>query len=140
VPMDRRVDFLTFQEGGKVEVPFETFLIFSTNLQPEQLGDEAFLRRLQYKMNLRSPNRQEFTEIFASFAASQGFNCSEELVGRFIDKYYSTTGKRFRRCQPRDVISHAVDLINFEQLPFELTDSLLDRAFESCFVDGGMDD
>ena len=138
--MDRRVDFLTFQEGGKVEVPFETFLIFSTNLQPEQLGDEAFLRRLQYKMNLKSPHRQEFAEIFTSFAASQGLYCPPELTSRFIVKFYNSTGKRFRRCHPRDVISHAVDLINFEQLPFELNEPLLDRAFASCFVDGGMDD
>src|SRR6185295_15049881 len=128
VPMDRRVDFLTFQEGGKVEVPFEAFLIFSTNLQPEQLGDEAFLRRLQYKMFLQSPKVQEFSEIFHGFAASQGLTCSAELLTRFISKHYGATGKRFRRCQPRDVISHAIDFINFEQLPFELTESLLDRA------------
>src|SRR5262249_23490723 len=134
VPMDRRVDFLTFQEGGKVEVPFEAFLIFSTNLQPEQLGDEAFLRRLQYKMFLQSPDAQEFSQIFQSFASSQGLNCPPELLSRFMAKHYGATGKRFRRCQPRDVISHAIDFINFEQLPFELTEPLLDRAFASCFV------
>src|SRR4029077_17294454 len=70
VPMDRRVDYLTFQQGGKVQVPFETFLIFSTNLQPEQLGDEAFLRRLQYKMFLKSPDRQEYEQIFRGYASS----------------------------------------------------------------------
>jgi len=140
VPMDRRVDYLTFQEGGKVEVPFEAFLIFSTNLQPEHLGDEAFLRRLQYKMFLRSPSRQEFSEIFHAFANAQGLSCSEELLARFIEKHYSVTGKKFRRCQPRDVISHALDMIHFESLPFELTESLLDRAFLSCFLSSTLDD
>jgi predicted ATPase with chaperone activity len=140
VPMDRRVDFLTFQEGGKVEVPFETFLIFSTNLQPEQLGDEAFLRRLQYKMFLRNPERREFSEIFLSFAASQGLDCPPDMLDRFINRRYTAAGKPFRRCQPRDVISHAIDLLNFEQLPFELTDDLLDRAFASCFLEGVQED
>ena len=123
-----------------MEVPFEAFLIFSTNLQPEQLGDEAFLRRLQYKMFLRSPNVREFSDIFISFAASQGLTCSPGLLSKFIEKRYAATGKKFRRCQPRDVISHAIDLINFEQLPFELTEDLLDHAFASCFVSSGTDD
>src|SRR5687767_11071966 len=64
VPMERRIDFLTFLTGGKAQVPFETSLVFSTNLSPEQLGDEAFLRRIQYKMFLRSPAETEFVSIF----------------------------------------------------------------------------
>ena len=140
VPMDRRVDYLTFQSGGKVEAPFETFLIFSTNLQPEQLGDEAFLRRLQYKMFLKSPGRHEYLDIFKNYAATQGLNCPEDLVNRIIYKFYEQTGKRFRRCQPRDVISHAIDLMNFEGLPLELTDDVCERAFHTCFVSGDVID
>lgn len=71
VPMERRVDYLKFHSGGKVTVPFEAFLIFSTNLKPEQLGDEAFLRRIQYKMLLRSPDEHEFTTIFRKFCESR---------------------------------------------------------------------
>ena len=71
VPMERHVDYLSFQAGGKMTVPFEAFLIFSTNLRPDQLGDEAFLRRIQYKMFLRSPGRNEFVEIFERFAESR---------------------------------------------------------------------
>ena len=134
VPMDRRVDYLSFHTGGKVEVPFDAFVVFSTNMQPEQLGDEAFLRRIQYKLLLRSPVAQEFIEIFQSYCASQGLECPEDLVSSFIEKHYNQTGKRFRRCHPRDVISHAIDLIGFEQLPVELTETVLDRAFDSCFV------
>ena len=139
VPMDRRVDYLSFHTGGKVEVPFDAFVIFSTNMQPEQLGDEAFMRRIQYKMLLRSPIEQEFIEIFQSYCASQGLECSERLLSGFMEKHYTMTGKRFRRCHPRDVISHAIDLIGFEQLPMELTETVLDRAFESCFVSSETD-
>ena len=71
VPMERRVDYLKFNSGGKITVPFEAFLIFSTNLNPEQLGDEAFLRRIQYKMLLRSPDEHEFATIFQRFCESQ---------------------------------------------------------------------
>ncbi|HTM49789.1 MAG TPA: hypothetical protein VL285_13940 [Bryobacteraceae bacterium] len=138
VPMDRRVDYLSFNTGGKMEVPFETFLIFSTNLQPESLGDEAFLRRIQYKMFLRNPAQDEFIEIFESFCASNNLACPPEVLSSFIQKHYASTGKKFRRCQPRDVISHAIDLIHFEQLPFHLTEELLDRAFDSCFVSASM--
>ena len=69
VPMERHTDYLSFQAGGKMTVPFEAFIIFSTNLRPDQLGDEAFLRRIQYKMFLRSPRAAEFIEIFERFAS-----------------------------------------------------------------------
>jgi hypothetical protein len=135
VPMERRIDYLKFHSGSKMTVPFEAFLIFSTNLKPEQLGDEAFLRRIQYKMLLRSPDKEEFAEIFQRFCQTHDLNSNKELIGRFIAKHYTSTTKPFRRCHPRDVLSHAIDLINFEKLPFQLTDDVLDRAFESCFLE-----
>ncbi len=135
VPMERRVDYLRFLSGGKMTVPFEAFLVFSTNLKPEQLGDEAFLRRIQYKMLLRSPDEAEFTAIFLQFCESRNLPCDVGTVSRFIDKHYRRTSRPFRRCHPRDVLSHAIDLINFEKLPSELTEELLDRAFESCFLE-----
>ncbi len=135
VPMERRVDYLKFHSGGKITVPFEAFLIFSTNLNPEQLGDEAFLRRIQYKMLMRNPDEQEFATIFARFCESRSLPHHDGLVARFIDKHYRKARRPFRRCHPRDVLSHAIDLIHFEKLPFELTDELVDRAFESCFLE-----
>ena len=135
VPMERRIDYLSLRTGGKITVPFEAFLIFSTNLKPEGLGDEAFLRRIQYKMLVRNPSPKEFEQIFHSFCDSRELPYPDGIVGRLIDRYYKTTGKPMRRCHPRDVLSHAIDLINFECLPFELTDDLLCRAFESCFVE-----
>jgi len=135
VPMERRVDYLSFEAGGKMTVPFEAFLIFSTNLRPDSLGDEAFLRRIQYKMFLRSPRAPEFVEIFERYAASRQLACPRETLNIFLEKHYLNGKKRFRRCHPRDVISHAVDIINFESLPWELNDDVLDRAFHSCFVE-----
>jgi hypothetical protein len=135
VPMERRVDYLKFNSGGKITVPFEAFLIFSTNLNPEQLGDEAFLRRIQYKMLLRSPDEHEFTTIFQRFCESRSLPLHDGLIARFIDKHYRKARRPFRRCHPRDVLSHAIDLIHFEKLPFHLTDELVDRAFESCFLE-----
>ncbi len=134
VPMERRVDYLSFLTGGKMTAPFETFLVFSTNLNPADLGDEAFLRRIQYKMLLRGPSESEFVRIFEGFCASRKLACPRGLVSRFIEKRYRN-GKPFRRCHPRDVLSHALNLMHFEKLPLELTDQILDRAFESCFLE-----
>jgi len=135
VPMERHIDYLSFHAGGKMTVPFEAFLIFSTNLRPDQLGDEAFLRRIQYKMFLRSPRQAEFTYIFTRFAESKQLACTPEVVNLFIQKHYLGADKRFRRCHPRDVIMHAIDIINFESLPMVLTEDVLDRSFQSCFVE-----
>jgi hypothetical protein len=134
VPMERRVDYLSFHSGGKMTVPFEAFLIFSTNLKPNQLGDEAFLRRIQYKMLMRNPGEDEFAEIFRQFCRARELGFTEPQLERFIDKHYRSTGKPLRRCHPRDVLSHAVNLIHFEKRPPALTDDLLDNAFESCFL------
>jgi hypothetical protein len=137
VPMERRIDYLTLKTGGKIMVPFDAFLVFSTNLRPDQLGDEAFLRRIQYKMHLRNPTEGEFIDIFKRFCEARELECPMGLPEWFVDTYYKKTAKRMRRCQPRDVLSHALDLIHFEKLPLRLTAELLDHAFRSCFLEVG---
>jgi hypothetical protein len=137
VPMERRVDYLTLRTGGKITVPFEAFLVFSTNLRPDQVGDEAFLRRIGYKMHLRNPTEGEFIEIFHRFCQGKELNCPAGLAEWFVDTYYKQAGKRMRRCHPRDVISHALDLMHFERMPLQLTAEVLDHAFRSCFVEVG---
>jgi energy-coupling factor transporter ATP-binding protein EcfA2 len=136
VPMERHIDYLSFSNGGKMTVPFEAFLVFSTNLNPAELGGEAFVRRIQYKMLLRSPDETEFSTIFQEYCKMRDLppHANPRLLEDFIDKHYRRTGKPFRRCHPRDVISQAIDYINFKRLPYELTDELLDRAFEGCFL------
>jgi hypothetical protein len=135
VPMERRQDYLSFLTGGKMSVPFEIFLVFSTNLNPADLGDEAFLRRIQYKMLLRGPSEKEFIRIFEDCIAKRRVACPPELIERFLDKHYRSTGKVFRRCHPRDLLSHALNLIHFEKRPNELTDEMLDTAFYGCFLE-----
>jgi predicted ATPase with chaperone activity len=137
VPMERRVDYLTFIHGGKMTIPFETFLVFSTNLAPEQLGDEAFLRRIQYKMLLQSPDRAEFRAIFLQQLEKHGLPPQPELIDKFITKYYTRTGRAFRRCHPRDLLSLVSDYIAFKRMPKLLTEDLLDYAYECCFMSAG---
>ena len=136
VPMERHVDYLSFRSGGKMTVPFEAFLIFSTNLSPDQLGDEAFLRRIQYKMMLDNPGEAEYRDIFMKFAAARDFRCDPAVLDAFVELRYRQAGRPMRRCHPRDVISHAIDLINFERLQYALTVEVLNRAWESCFAEG----
>ena len=134
VPMESRVDHLILPTGGKLTLPFEVFLIFSTNLNPDQLGDEAFLRRIQYKMLVQNPSRDEFDQIFTQFCTSRELECTRGTLDRFIERHYTKTGHKFRRCHPRDVISHAIDLMDFEDLPRHLDEDILSRAFDSCFT------
>jgi hypothetical protein len=140
VPMEKRVDYLNLQTGGKITVPFEVFLVFSTNLKPDQLGDEAFLRRLQYKMFLHNPDAEEFSEIFRRFCADHRLPCQSGLVEWLIEKHYRDVKRRFRRCHPRDVVMHAINFIEFSGRPYELTEEILDHAFESCFPVEDLDD
>jgi DNA-binding MarR family transcriptional regulator len=134
VPMDRRVDYLNFVTGGKMTAPFETFLVFSTNLNPADLGDEAFLRRIQYKMLMLGPAEDEFKLIFENFCNARRLAYPARLVEGFLQSHYRETGKPMRRCHPRDVLTHALNLIRFENLKLELTEEVLDRAYESCFL------
>ncbi len=140
VPMEKGLDYFNLLSGGKLSVPFDAFLVFSTNLRPEQIGDEAFLRRIQYKMFMRSPEEREFLTIFQRYCDGINLPVDEGVLNEFIDRRYRTTKKMFRRCHPRDIISHAVDLIHFEGKPYKLTVEVLDEAFESTFVADAYED
>ena len=133
-PLDRGVDYLSFETGTKVEVPFECFLVFSSNLDPDDLGDEAFLRRLEYKMFVTNPPPMEFARIFREFCEQCELECPESLVRHIMHEHYEKTGRKMRRCHPRDVIRVAIDLIAYEKRNYELTQELIDRAFRLKFV------
>jgi predicted ATPase with chaperone activity len=134
VPMESRIDHLDLASGGKMAMPFEIFLVFSTNLQPAELGDEAFLRRIKYKMLVKNPSLTEFREIFRMYSLKQGLDCPSVLLDKFLYERYERDKKPFRRCQPRDILLHVTDMIEFLRLPYTLTEDLLNRAFESCFT------
>lgn len=133
-PLDRGIDYLSFRTGTKVAVPFECFLVFSSNLNPEDLGDEAFLRRLDYKMFMSNPAPDEFVTILRDFCAQRDLECSDETVQHILREHYDKAGRKMRRCHPRDVIRVVIDLISYEKRPYELTTELIDRAYRMKFV------
>jgi predicted ATPase with chaperone activity len=135
VPLERQVDYLNLAAGGKITVPFAAFLVFSTNLRPEQLGDEAFLRRIRYKMLVKSPDPAEFLQIFDVHCKKAKISADSGVLDSFVRERYTKSGKAMRRCQPRDLVAHATDLMNFEGLPPILTREVLDTAFGSCFAE-----
>ncbi len=85
-------------------------------------------------MLVRSPDEAEFVKIFRRLAQAEGLEVDPAVLDSFIDKHYHRAGKKFRRCHPRDILTHAIDLIRFERLEFRITAELLDRAFEVTFV------
>jgi hypothetical protein len=136
LPMESRVDHLNLTTGGKLSIPFEIFLIFSTNLHPSELGGEAFLRRIQYKIHVQNPSIEEFIMIFQTYCRAEDLFPSPQLVEGFVDRRFTQAKQPLRRCYPRDLLAHVRDLIEFEELPHELTEDLLDRAYETCFAAG----
>jgi hypothetical protein len=134
VPMESRIDHLELASGGKLSMPFEVFLVFSTNLRPAELGDEAFLRRIQYKILVKNPTLPEFRELFRRYSSKLGLDYPVELLDKFLYERYERDKKPLRRCHPRDILLHVTDLIEFLRLPHVLTEELLNRAFEGCFT------
>ena len=127
--MERHIDYLSFQAGGKMTVPFEAFLIFSTNLRPDSWATKRSCAAFNTKCSCAVRARRNSFEIFERFAVSRELECPPGLTEAFVEKHYVEGGKRFRRCHPRDVITHAIDILHFESLPMELNEDVLDRAF-----------
>jgi len=135
VPLEQGVDHITFQNGSTLSIPFDTFLIFSTNLRPGDVADEALLRRIHYKMLVHDPVEEEFVDIFRFVCESEGLEFDETLIRSFVGKRYGSGGKAMRRCHPRDILRHAINLLDFHDLPMRLTLDVLEEAFQSCFLE-----
>jgi predicted ATPase with chaperone activity len=135
VPLESRVDFLTLQSGHKFELPFVLLMVFATNIRPADLVDEAFLRRIHYKVFAESPTVEDFHRIFRNCTADRGVAFDPTLVDRLLDTYYRPRGIPLRGCHPRDLIEQALSMAEYLGLPRELTPDLLQRACESYFVD-----
>ncbi len=108
--------------------------MFSSNLDPNDLSDETFLRRLEYKMFMQNPSDEEFAGIFHKQCQKLKIECPVGLLAGVIKKHYRQSERPYQRCHPRDILNCCVDLIRFEQLPYVLTPELVDRAFEVKFV------
>ena len=134
VPLESRVDFLTLRTGQKFEVPFQTFVVFATNLKPSELVDEAFLRRIQYKVLAESPTVDEFIQIFENYCRSKRLKFDRALAEYVVDNVQQR-GIRLRACHPRDLIEHALSIGAYLDLPRGLTVDLLAEACATYFVE-----
>src|SRR5262245_32778052 len=134
VPLESRIDYLTLQTGQKFHLPFETFVVFATNLNPSDLVDEAFLRRIRYKVLAESPTPEEFTRIFENYCRSRGLRFDSELVKRLIETEIRPRAIRLRGCQPRDLIEQALARASYFNRKRELTEELLSAACAGYFV------
>jgi predicted ATPase with chaperone activity len=135
VPLESRVDFLTLTTGQKFELPFATLLVFATNLRPSTLVDEAFLRRIHYKVFAESPNIEEFAQIFQNCCDERGLDFDRGLVDRLVRECYVPRRIPLRGCHPRDLIEQAISLADYRGDPRTLTSALLSAACDSYFVE-----
>jgi predicted ATPase with chaperone activity len=134
VPLESRVDFLTLQSGQKFELPFMTMIVFATNVRPAELVDEAFLRRIQYKIFAESPTVRDFETIFAGCCRDLGATAEPGLVEHVLTDYYRPRNIPLRGCHPRDLIKQALSLASYRGRPPHLTADLLEAACNSYFV------
>ncbi|MFC1491386.1 ATP-binding protein, partial [Nitrospinota bacterium] len=134
VPLENRVDFLSLHTGNKVELPFDQLVIFSTNINPKDLLDEAFMRRLRHKVYIGPLELHGFKEAFQMACVSKKVPFNEEVFNTIIKEVYEPQKLPFNGCHPRDLLDHLIDLAKFEEKTPEMTQDLLMRACESYFV------
>ena len=134
VPLESRIDFLTLTSGQKIEIPFDVLVVFATNLQPSSLVDEAFLRRIQYKIFAQGPTPEEFAQIFQNCCREQNVPFDQELVDHLLTTWHRGRNIPPRGCHPRDLIGHALALAEYLDAPRALSADLLDGACRGYFV------
>jgi predicted ATPase with chaperone activity len=134
VPLEKRQDLLSLPSGRKFEVPFDQLLIFSTNLKLESFVEEAFLRRIPYKINVADPSESEFREVFRRNADALGLTCSAGMVDYLLEKHYRTSGRDLRFCQPYDLLHQVYNACQFRDLPLIVTKEAIDAAVQNFFA------
>jgi predicted ATPase with chaperone activity len=135
VPMEKNIDFLALHTGRKLEVPFNVLLVFSTNLPPGDLVDEAFLRRIRHKIEITSPSYEAYREIFRRECQRRKISFDEQAVRYLLQEHYVQANRKLRGNHPRDLIDQIMDISSYSGSEPVLTKELLDRAAESYFVD-----
>ena len=137
VPLEHRVDYLSLHNGKTITMPFDCLVVFATNIEPAQLVEEAFLRRMHYKIHVPDPEPDQYDRIFSNCCDQLGIDfdpAAPELVRR---EYYATGRAEPRGCHPRDILGHLRDIATFRGLPPSLSPELLRRACDSVFVPVG---
>jgi hypothetical protein len=134
VPLEKRYDYLNLPNGKKIQVPFDQLIVFSTNLQPKDLVDDAFLRRIPYKIDVTDPSEEEFRELFRIMAPKLGMEYRDEPVEYLIEKYYRRVKRPFRCCQPRDLLTQVRNYCLYKNIRPEITADYFDVAVENYFA------
>ncbi len=116
IPLENRIDYLSLSNGRKIEVPFEQLIIFSTNLEPHDLADDAFLRRIPFKVEIGNPSTEEFHLLFQVFAKKLGVECPPAMVDYLVGKHYHSCGRPLRRCQARDLLEQVKFLLQLQRI------------------------
>jgi len=135
VPLENRVDFLTLHNGRKVEVPFDVLIVFSTNLPPKDLVDEAFLRRLRHKIEIGDPSYEEYREIFKRVAQDKKVEYSDQGLAYLLQEWYIKRNRKLRASHPRDLCDQILDISGYLAVPPVMSREMLDRAAMAYFVD-----
>lgn len=135
IPLENRIDYLTLSTGKKIQVPFEQLIIFSTNLEPSDLVDEAFMRRIPYKIEIGDPSDTEFVKLFEYCASQFGCEFRPQVIERLLAKHYHAKGRARRRCHPRDLMMQVRNFCAYHDLPVELRDDYFDRVVNCYFTD-----
>ena len=134
VPLEKRYDFLNLPNGKMIQIPFDELLIFATNLEPKDLVDEAFLRRIPYKIEVTNPTVDEFRQLFKIKCCHLGFRYDDAAVQYLIDEHFLARKRSFRCCHPRDLLLQICNYCQYHQREFELTPEYFDFAVENYFA------
>jgi energy-coupling factor transporter ATP-binding protein EcfA2 len=135
VPLENRIDYLTLHTGRKVEVPFDVLVVFSTNLPPRDLVDEAFLRRLRHKIEIGDPSYESYRQIFKLVAEDKGIDYSDKGLAYMLQEWYIKRNRKLRASHPRDICDQILDISRYLNVEPEMSKDLLDRAAEAYFVE-----
>ena len=135
VPLENRIDFLTLHNGRKVEVPFDVLIVFSTNLPPKDLVDEAFLRRLRHKIEIGDPTFEEYREIFKRVAQDKKVEYNDQGLAYLLQEWYIKRNRKLRASHPRDLCDQILDICSYISAQPTMSRDLLDRAAQAYFVE-----
>jgi predicted ATPase with chaperone activity len=135
VPLEKRQDYLTLHTGKKIEVPFDQLIIFSTNIEPKQLVDEAFLRRIRYKVEVVNPSAPEYREIMRRVCKFRSVPYSDDGLRYLLEHEYAKRNIELRACHPRDLIDQLIDIARFTRTQPTMSRELLAAACKSYFVE-----
>jgi predicted ATPase with chaperone activity len=134
VPLEKHHDYLTLGSGVKIQVPFDQLIIFSTNLEPKDLVDEAFLRRIPYKINVPDPDEEEFHRLFELCAPGVGCVYDRAAVDHLVSTHYRPLQRPMRRCHPRDLLMQIHNYCSYNDLPMEMKPEYFDLLVGNYFT------